>query len=1135
MVKARATVNPFVVTEAHGQRDRQKAPEASLDTRQSAAAPLAALRVLLVEDRDDDAQLVVQELEKSRRRLAWRRVGTRAEMLRALVEESWDIVIVDDVLPGLSALEANEILREMGLDVPLVAVSGKLAEDAAVEIVRAGARDFVSKDRLARLLPIVERELSEASLRREATRRDRALQVRTAALEASSTGIYLADADGRIERANQALTELSGYGLDELRGRRWDFFQDGLLAGETAEAVSAAIRAGSSWRGELPLRRRDGSVGTVRATINSLIGGDEQRHLLVTLEDMTASREAEARIALLAQHDELTGLANRRLFLERLEYALSVARRRGRHVAVVFVDLDRFKEINDEHGHQAGDEVLKLLTRRLSAIVRETDSVARFGGDEIVLAFVDLAQPEEASRLAQKTLEAFAAPLRFEGCDIEVSASAGIAVYPRDGSSASELIQAADVALRRVKLQGGGTHRFFAAAMNAEEARRIALEQGLRKALGTNGLWLEYQPQIDARCGDAVGVEALARWGSALPDEFVPVAEASGLIVKLDEWVLAEACRQAAAWKKSGAWIPRVSVNISAANLRDEGIVTRVEQLLRDLDLPGERLELEFTERMAVRDLAVAARVMTDLRRLRVRMTIDDFGTGWSSLSYLSKLPLNRLKIDRSFVQRIGASARDEAIIRATIAVAHSLGLDVVGEGVETPEQRAFLEAAGCDSLQGYLFSRALPARELEEFEIRQARSGDDAPASGSWSLNGRRSELPSVLQEIASSSEDRAVSASVAFVSTYPPTRCGLATFTAALIGALGDSGSPGSIGIVSCVEELSAGATAPEVVAEWVRGSRSSLEAAARVLNSFDSVIVQHEFGLHGGSDGSDILDLVARVSVPVIAVLHTVSSTPTPSQRAIVEQLAAAARVVVQTDIARRRLIQSYDVDPANVTVIPHGASLNIEPPPPPNARRRPVVLTWGLLGPSKGIELALEAFVHLRDLDPLPRYVVLGQTHPKVLRAEGESYREFLEARAKELGVDDLVVFENGYLDVDSVLAEVRAADIVLLPYRSLEQVVSGVLVEAIAAGKPVVATAFPHALELLGEGSGIVVPHDDPDAIAQALRVFLTDAELASAAAAVARQQARSLSWESVGRRYRRLANAASRASTAVAL
>lgn len=358
----------------------------------------------------------------------------------------------------------------------------------------------------------------------------------------------------------------------------------------------------------------------------------------------------------------------------------------------------------------------------------------------------------------------------------------------------------------------------------------------------------------------------------------------------------------------------------------------------------------------------------------------------------------------------------------------------------------------------------------------------------------------------------------SVGFVSTYPPTRCGIATFTASLRAAM----APLVSGVVALVDEPPAARGPPEVVATLVACVPASLEMAADVLNTYDVVIVQHEFGIYGGSEGCEVLDLVERLETPMIAVLHTVLRSPSPQRRTIVQQLVTAAeRVVVQSATARTRLLETYAVPAGDVRVIPHGATSNLSTrAPAPD--RRPVILTWGLLGPSKGIEFVIDALAELRDLDPRPRYVVHGQTHPRVAERQGEAYRESLVAQALALGVDDLVEFEDRYLDTASVLAWIREADVVVLPYRSRDQVVSGVLVEALSSGKPVIATGFPHAVELLSDGSGILVPHEDSSAIAAALRALLTDPVRAARASAAARRQAQPHDWGRVGQTYREL-------------
>ena len=363
----------------------------------------------------------------------------------------------------------------------------------------------------------------------------------------------------------------------------------------------------------------------------------------------------------------------------------------------------------------------------------------------------------------------------------------------------------------------------------------------------------------------------------------------------------------------------------------------------------------------------------------------------------------------------------------------------------------------------------------------------------------------------------------SIAFLSTYPPTSCGLATFAAALRGAVAEvRGSDEGLGVVSLVDGH-LGERKPEVVHEHLNGDRASLVGAIEALNAFDAVFVQHEYGIYGGPDGSEVLDLLSGLEIPAVVTLHTVLSQPSPSQRSILEEVVALAeRTIVMSDTARRRLVSGYRIDPAKVRVIPHGARVSLGGPSLAGGTR-PVVLTWGLIGPGKGLEMAIDAFADLRDLRPLPRYVILGKTHPKVHASQGDAYLEGLVARVHDLELDDVVEFDDRYLDTDALAVAVRRADLVLLPYESTEQVTSGVLVEALAAGKPVIATAFPHAVELLGSGAGIVAPHGDAIAMTAALRRVFTDPSLAARMAVEANLIGSTLYWPAIARRYDHLA------------
>ncbi|MDR9449938.1 MAG: glycosyltransferase [Acidimicrobiia bacterium] len=359
--------------------------------------------------------------------------------------------------------------------------------------------------------------------------------------------------------------------------------------------------------------------------------------------------------------------------------------------------------------------------------------------------------------------------------------------------------------------------------------------------------------------------------------------------------------------------------------------------------------------------------------------------------------------------------------------------------------------------------------------------------------------------------------------MSTFPPTSCGLATFAAALRGAIADGrGSDEGLGVVSLVDAR-LGRRRPDFVHEHLNGNGASLVRAIEAINAHDAVLVQHEYGIYGGPDGREVLDLLSGLTVPAIVTLHTVLNQPSPRQRSILERIVAVTeRTIVMSETANRRLINGYQVDPAKVRVVPHGARVSLGGPSLAQGSR-PVVLTWGLIGPGKGLEMAIEALAGLRDLEPLPRYIILGKTHPKVQASQGDAYLEALVARVHHLRLDRVVEFDGRYLDTDALSVAVRRADLVLLPYESTEQVTSGVLVEALAAGKPVIATAFPHAIELLGGDAGIVVPHGDTNAMTIALREVLTHPAQAVRMAAEAKVIGSRLYWPAIARRYDRMA------------
>lgn len=422
----------------------------------------------------------------------------------------------------------------------------------------------------------------------------------------------------------------------------------------------------------------------------------------------------------LAHYDALTGLPNRLLLQDRLRQALAKARRDDRALALLFIDIDRFKFVNDTLGHAAGDELIRQVGQRLGAAVRESDTVARVGGDEFIVLACGIDNAQKAGAVAQKLLDALAPACMLDGHELVVSASVGIALFPADdgGGEAGELFKKADAALHKAKELGKGQHQFYSAEMNQAGVERLKLENNLRRALAARELTLAFQPRIDLKTRRVTSVEALLRWksralGPVSPAQFIPVAEETGLIVPIGEWVLREACRQAKAWQAAGLPPLRVAVNLSARQFRRFDLIKTIEHVLADTDLAPHYLELELTESLAMQNARQTVATLSVIAAMGVSIAIDDFGTGYSSLAYLKRFPVDSLKIDQSFIRDIASGGDDAAITKAIIAMAHEIKLRVVAEGVETEAQQRFLERHHCDEMQGFLFSRPLPADEL--------------------------------------------------------------------------------------------------------------------------------------------------------------------------------------------------------------------------------------------------------------------------------------------------------------------------------------------------------------------------------------------------------------------------------------
>lgn len=541
-------------------------------------------------------------------------------------------------------------------------------------------------------------------------------------------GIFRTTARGQFLDANPALARIFGFDspLDLMRSCTHLDTQLYTQPGRRAQFMALIEAQGSVSGFESEVRRKNGEIIWISENARAVCDDDGKFVCFEgTVEDITERKLYQARIEQQANYDTLTGLANRSLLNERLQEAIVAASKSGTRLAVVFVDLDRFKFINDSLGHHVGDELLRAIAARLKAQMREGDTVARLGGDEFVLIIKGQREPDSVAHVLERMLADISQPWSIPEGDFTFTCSMGVALYPDDGDTAETLLKHADSAMYRAKETGRNNIQFFTAQLNALATERLELENNLRRALDRNQFELAYQPRFDLRSGDIVGAEALIRWRMSdeqtiEPSRFIPIAEEIGLIAPIGQWVLEAACAQNKAWQDAGFGPLVVAVNVSARQFRQGSFVETVAQVLRKTGLAPEYLEIELTESAVMHDAEQFVAMLNELNDLGVQIAIDDFGTGYSSLSYLKRFPVDRLKVDRSFVQDIATDADDATIVRTIIALGHNLGLKVVAEGVETDQQLAFLRENACDEFQGFLYSAPLSA---EEFAAHYAKS----------------------------------------------------------------------------------------------------------------------------------------------------------------------------------------------------------------------------------------------------------------------------------------------------------------------------------------------------------------------------------------------------------------------------
>lgn len=548
--------------------------------------------------------------------------------------------------------------------------------------------------------------------------------------------IHSCSPDGRILYANKAWQNALGYGGDEIGGLTFHDIMNPdseaecmgefrkALAGEQVKAVEAEFVSKSG--------------GVVSAEVNITCGFKDGKPAVVwgICRDITERKQAQEQLYRMAHHDTLTGLPNRILFLDRLKHARALARRLGFNASVLFLDLDRFKIINDTLGHSVGDKLLQQVSKRLLACVRETDTVARIGGDEFTVVLVNVGSEEDVERIADKILKAMITPFKVDEHELFVTSSIGISLYPAHGDDAESLLKKADIAMYEAKTKGRNNFQFYTPVMDENVAKKLLLCNSLRRALERDEFILHYQPKFDIATGKVTALEALVRWehpeqGLLPPADFIPLAEEMGLIVPIGEWVLRTACRQNAKWRNEGMKPLRVAVNLSGLQFRQKGMAELIRDVLAESGLAPELLELEITESIIIQDPEAAVDILNDLREMGVYISVDDFGTGYSSLLHIKRFPVDTLKIDKSFVKNVDKCATDGAIAQAIITMGTSLDLKVIAEGVETEGELAFLKEHHCDEAQGFLLSVPLPAGEIPGF-LRRTEAALAGPAASS-------------------------------------------------------------------------------------------------------------------------------------------------------------------------------------------------------------------------------------------------------------------------------------------------------------------------------------------------------------------------------------------------------------------
>ncbi|MBB72436.1 MAG: diguanylate cyclase [Legionellales bacterium] len=688
-------------------------------------------KILMVDDKPEN--LIVLEKLLAPLNCDLYKATSGNEALSLTLENDFVLALLDVQMPGMDGYEVLEMMswEERTRHIPVIFITANYADEqhklkgyeyGAVDYLYKPINETILLGKIKVFLELHEKQMQYKQLQ----------QRYQLILDAAGEGVFGTDTRGVINFINPAGAKMLGYPAEALIGQPFATMlhlnDEQNFSWDNSDFQKTCASGHTYHKGDDNFRRKDSTPLPVEYTASPLHDiHDDYIGTVVVFTDITLRKTVEEQLTHLALYDHLTKLPNRLLFEKTITQTIARARRHNRLMALMFLDLDHFKTINDTLGHDVGDLLLQGVAERLKECVRESDTVARLGGDEFAIILDEVDKIEDAAIIAEKILESLTPPFNLDGHEVFASTSIGIAVYPMSGDTSIALTKNADISMYRAKQQGRNNYRFFTSDMNEQSMQRLNLAHSLRRAVEQDQLYLCYQPKLNLKTGEVTGVEALLRWkhphlGDIAPAEFIPIAEETGLILTIGEWCLQQVCQQIKTWQTDNIAINRVAVNLSSCQLVQGDLVNLVKTALSDSNLDSSCLELELTETSIMTNPTTSATILQDLHDLGVHISIDDFGTGYSSLGYLKSLPVDSLKIDQSFVHDIAEDPNDAAIVKAIIALAHSMDLTVIAEGVETEAQLQFLDDNHCDQIQGYYFSKPKAAADITDFLVNSAQ-----------------------------------------------------------------------------------------------------------------------------------------------------------------------------------------------------------------------------------------------------------------------------------------------------------------------------------------------------------------------------------------------------------------------------